>query len=397
MRSTIIAAAIAIVASFLIVPSQAAEIVIRAKCECSGPVVTLGDIAEINGAEINGAQINGAQINGAGQGANERLAAVDLFPAPPAGRELFLHVREIQDILALRGEDIARHRFSGSSRIAIKRSCGVKQAAYEKPISDATSRSANRRVHDAVLDYLKSSSASTKAWTVDLTLMPEQIRPFLGPVRQIAVGGGKSPWTGPQRFRITVVRQDQPPVEFEVDAQVTLPDSVVVARRAIPRDTILTAADLAICPDVSGGSDIETLSTIEEAVGRQTTRTISVGKVIDKQWIRSPLLVRRGEIVTVTASASGIRVSTNARARGDGSLGELISVESLHDRKTFYARVCGTRETEVFAPPVRTPGVAQPTENARRSENARPAGHALQQPRSARNDAPKRFEKGNLQ
>ena len=376
MRSITLIAAIAIAALFAIRPSHAAELVVRARCECSGPVVTLGDIAEIDGAD---------------QHDNEKLAAVDLFPAPPVGRERFLHIREIQDMLALRGVDIARHRFSGANRIAVKRTDKDKQVAYEKPIVASARRSANRRVHDAVLDYLKSSAPSSKAWTVDLTLTPEQIRPFLGPVRQIAVGGGKSPWTGAQRFRITVVRQDQSPVEFEVDVQVALPPCVVVARRAITRDTILTAADLAICRDFPRDGDIETFSTTEEAVGQQTARTIPAGTIIDKQWVRLPLLVRRRDIVTVTARTAGIRVSTNARARGDGSLGDLIAVESLHDRKTFYARVCGTRETEVFAPPVRTRGVARP------AGNTRPPGNALRQPKSARNDTPKRFEVGNLQ
>jgi flagella basal body P-ring formation protein FlgA len=53
--------------------------------------------------------------------------------------------------------------------------------------------------------------------------------------------------------------------------------------------------------------------------------------------------------VTVYAKAAGIRIHTTARAKEEGAMGDLVAVESVADRKTFTARVCGPRETEVFA------------------------------------------------
>ena len=66
---------------------------------------------------------------------------------------------------------------------------------------------------------------------------------------------------------------------------------------------------------------------------------------------RHRLAVHRGEVVSVLARAGGIRIRTNARAREEGSVGELVAVESLLNRSTYYARVSGTREVEVFARP----------------------------------------------
>ncbi len=65
--------------------------------------------------------------------------------------------------------------------------------------------------------------------------------------------------------------------------------------------------------------------------------------------LRPPLWVHRGDVVTVYANTAGIRIRTTARARDDGSQGELVAVESLLDRSTYYARVSGIREVEVFA------------------------------------------------
>ena len=52
--------------------------------------------------------------------------------------------------------------------------------------------------------------------------------------------------------------------------------------------------------------------------------------------------------MTVYVNNAGIRIRTAARARDDGSEGELVSVESLLDRSTYYARVNGIRQVEVY-------------------------------------------------
>ena len=49
--------------------------------------------------------------------------------------------------------------------------------------------------------------------------------------------------------------------------------------------------------------------------------------------LRQPLAVHRGEVITVLARAGGIRIRTNARAHDEGSVGELVAVESLLNRK----------------------------------------------------------------
>ena len=64
-----------------------------------------------------------------------------------------------------------------------------------------------------------------------------------------------------------------------------------------------------------------------------------------------PLAVHHGDVVTVYAQSGAVRIRTNARARDEGSVGELVAVESLLNRSTYYARVSGIREVEVYARP----------------------------------------------
>ena len=53
--------------------------------------------------------------------------------------------------------------------------------------------------------------------------------------------------------------------------------------------------------------------------------------------------------MTVYARSPGIRVRTVGRVRDNGSLGDLVAVESLLDRRTYFARVSNVREVEVYA------------------------------------------------
>jgi flagella basal body P-ring formation protein FlgA len=88
---------------------------------------------------------------------------------------------------------------------------------------------------------------------------------------------------------------------------------------------------------------------VEEVVGKQTSKTIIEGKAITPDAVKAPLMVRRGDVVTVYARTAGIRIHTTARAKDDGALGDLVSVESMTDRKQYTVRISGPRETEVFA------------------------------------------------
>ena len=88
---------------------------------------------------------------------------------------------------------------------------------------------------------------------------------------------------------------------------------------------------------------------VGEVVGKEATQTLRAGSAILSTQVRSPLLVRRGERVSVRARAAGVVVRTYATAQQDGSLSDLIQVQALTGKERYAARVSGTRELEVFA------------------------------------------------
>jgi flagella basal body P-ring formation protein FlgA len=236
--------------------ASAADLELRAECRPAGPVVTLGDVAEVVADDPEQARL---------------LAAIELFPSPPPGQSRFVGIRQIQDLLLLREVNLVEHRFSGSSRVTISRT----EAA---PLQPATPRDASP--HDT--------------------------------------------------------------------------QAMVVAARVLPRGAVIGPGDVRLERPNAEDRPVDGFGSIEKVVGHQTTRGIAAGKPLSATSVRPPILVRRGEVVTVYVRSPGIRVRSVARARDDGSLGDLIALESFEDRKTLLARVSGMQEVEIYGRAVRS-------------------------------------------
>jgi len=127
-----------------------------------------------------------------------------------------------------------------------------------------------------------------------------------------------------------------------------LPPSIVVAIHAMPRGAIVRASDIQLQRVSPGATVTGSFQSAEEVVGKEAVKAISAGQVLDATYARPPVLVRAGDVVTIYGRNAGIVVRMTARAQENGAQGELVSVESLLDRKTILARVCGLQEVEVY-------------------------------------------------
>jgi flagella basal body P-ring formation protein FlgA len=245
--------------------------------------------------------------------------------------------------------NLAEHRFSGAAQTAVL--SGGPAAADAKPLTASAVKTAERQAAEAIAGYLRQQVAGSESWHVEVTLDPRQARALATAGGTIGVRGGAAPWTGVQHFQLAVTTADGP-AEVPAEARIAMPQAVVVATRAIARGTAVGPTDVELLQAEPGQTPAGAVHSLEELAGKEAKQTIAAGKVVERGMVRSPLAVRRGEIVTVYARTSGIRVKTIARARDEGSVGDLIAVESLQDRKPYYARVCDVQEVEVYARPM---------------------------------------------
>jgi flagella basal body P-ring formation protein FlgA len=313
---------------------HAAEIDLKPSCQPRGAVVLLGDVADVHSP-------NAAE--------KQRLAAIELMPAPSRARSIKL--REIQDLLALQGVNLSEHNFAGATQVQIGAdSLSATAPAAAKPVASKLNQrfaeQAHTRVARAIATHLETK-ASRAAWQVDFDLAPADAELIGARLTNLQIDGGREPWTGEQQFTVALKTTDGVK-RIPVKANVSLPEMVVVPRRPLRRGEVIQASDLVEeMPQANVPSD-RVANRMEDIVGRETTRSIATGQPIEVAWLKKPVLVRRGEVVTVFARAGAVQVRTNAKAVDEGGQGDIVTVERLDTRQRFAARVIGVQELEVF-------------------------------------------------
>jgi flagella basal body P-ring formation protein FlgA len=125
-------------------------------------------------------------------------------------------------------------------------------------------------------------------------------------------------------------------------------EMVAFALRTIERGEFVRATDVALQPHTLA-VPANASRTLDGIVGREAVQSIRAGAMVMTNQVRAPILVRRGERVSVCAKAAGVTVRTYATAQQDGSLGDLIAVQAQDSKDRYSARVSGVRELEVLA------------------------------------------------
>ena len=317
---------------------EAAEIVLLPEAHPKTIVVQLRDVARISAA-------SNQQV--------EALERIELFPSPAAGTKKYLRVRELQDLLLLHGVNLLEHSFAGSSQVAVS---VIEEKAPSTPRAErgpttAELQKAKRLLHATLLKHLEQAGPANEPWEAELDIEDTQLEQIAAFGSTLVVRGGVAPWFGTHLFTASppAERSHAEHKEVAFRAKISLPPAIVVAARQLPRGAMVQPGDVQLVRADNSATNRDTLGDLQAVVGQQTTQAIPAGRPIDRTAVRPPIVVKQGEAVTVFARSSGVTVRTTARARDTGSVGDLITVETILDRKAFFARVSGIQEVEVYA------------------------------------------------
>jgi flagella basal body P-ring formation protein FlgA len=324
--ATMVATIIAISTSL-----NAAEFRLREEVRTTKSLLLLGDVVEIYSSDSQEAS---------------KLASLELTPAPAVGNRTHLRLSDVQDLLAFRGIDLTKHRFSGASQVTVIRATDTPNKTAARRPNKGLLRLAQRLATDAIVRHLRENVAD-EGWQVTVEINDDQAQAIAALSEPPVASGGESPWVGRQQFEL-IVQAGDGPQRLSVAAQVALPPAIVVAIHAVPRGATVRAGDIQLQRLAPGATAAGSFQTAEEVVGKEAVKAIAPGQMLDANYVRPPVLVHNGEVVTVYGRNAGIVVRMPARAHENGAQGELVSVESLLDRKTILARVCGLQEVEVF-------------------------------------------------
>lgn len=116
---------------------------------------------------------------------------------------------------------------------------------------------------------------------------------------------------------------------------------VVIAKIGIQRGYAITAEDLREETRWIAPAGAPLIAAIESAAGLVTKRRLAAGSMLRSDLLELPIVVRRGELVTVHCVSGGIVVKAKARARSAARQDEVIELQMDGSKKTFRARIVG--------------------------------------------------------
>lgn len=341
--------------------ANALDVILRANAHPTSTIVRLGDVAELRGDE--------KQV--------QHFAQLPLMPTPSPESRQYLRMQVIRDLLAAQGHDVARMRFAGADQVlvtceAVERA-DVTDPRFERPQSgfrQITPRKSRRaasptsislssaqidefraQLADSIIAHVQTASGEARPWRVSLTLERRHAARLQQATTTAAVEGGEAPWIGPQRFLVSFTTAEGD-VRFPVDAVISEAPFVVIAKRALGRGETLTAADIEVMPlpeHVKIPAQRIPATSVEELLDHEVLNPIRAGEVVTTDAFAPPMLVHRGDTVTVSAGGGGIRIRVVAKAQVDGRQGEIIEVESPETKQRFTARVVGPRQLAVLS------------------------------------------------
>jgi len=304
----------------------------------SGPQVTLGDVAYLEGffdTEQEAA-----------------LAAMVLCEAPAPGRRQVVETPELRETLYRLGVNLGEVLLSGSTRVEIRRPHGAddlagghSEAQEDHPLPNAApTLEAYLREHIAeqFADYggrVEVQFSRTQAANTALS--------FTRPEFDFRVLAGAAPKLGLVSYAVEVFKETERLQTLHILANVSLVRTVVVAARPINRAGLVDSEDIRMSEqrfvrlDQIGETDSRLI------VGQEARRFIERGELISLREVKATPLVRRNELVTVWNRRGAVVVRTVGKALGTGALGEEIEVKSERSGKRYLACVTGMRTVEV--------------------------------------------------
>ena len=136
------------------------------------------------------------------------------------------------------------------------------------------------------------------------------------------------------------VRCESPtPWALQVPVSIRAYKIVAVASSQLLRGHRITANDIALAE-----IDIEKLkygyfTQPETILGMQLRRTLTVNAPFTPKLLRLPIVIQRGEQVTISAQAATLKVKTNGVALGSGTVGEKIPIRNSKSNRIIEGKI----------------------------------------------------------
>lgn len=300
-------------------------------------VLTLGTIpcgaAEVTINAFGQAWVKGEQarldelgiVTGTPSPLVESIKSVQVIKVPEAGRPVVINREYIGLRLKQSGIDTSGIEIIAPPRITIHREARVVNA---------------QSIRQEVERYVKSNiGAGADKAKVEVTGIDNDLMLPPGKVT-FQVGADTPPkYWGYARVPVVLSVNDVVKKKIWAKVSVTYMEDVVVLSEPVNRGEVITEEMLTVEQRDTLRLKNSALRDPAEVVGKNATKNLKAGDLLSRNAVELPVVVKRGDRVTVVAENNGFRVSILAVAMESGSRGDTIKVKNLDSRKIIQAEV----------------------------------------------------------
>ena len=116
---------------------------------------------------------------------------------------------------------------------------------------------------------------------------------------------------------------------------------VAVPGRDIARGETIGQSDLVYMSATPSPLRVGVLTSMNDLSGMQARRYLRAGEMVMASDVRRPVVVTKGETVTMTFDAPGISLTSTGRALSQGGIGEIVTVINPVSFRQVMATVTG--------------------------------------------------------
>lgn len=292
----------------LLAPHASADkLVLKEEAFVRGPKVLLGDIARIEGENA------------------DALALIELTTAANPGDSKQMSAALVSTRIEHAGYDRLAVQVEGAPRVrATTLYLEVTPAQLSESLREFIMTSMPWDLQDAL---------------IDVQAPPGTIRTPDGDLQIDWTANPQYRFVGPSVFRGSIAVDGAVQRTVTVRANVEAYAELLVARRDIPRGTLISANDLDYRKLSLQSTPEGVLEDHSEALGRVAKKTLLAGQPLTLRNLDLPVLVKRNQVVPVEVRLGGVLVQSRARAMSEGRVGDLVLCANTDSKEQFQGVV----------------------------------------------------------
>lgn len=291
-----------------------ATVTVRPHSEVDGPVIHLGEIADIDSPDA---------------GFKAGLAGVEVgqIPLPSYSRSISRWTLEAHIKRYLKESGIDPGRVN-----------------LECPESVKVTRKARRIEPEELVRVAEAYVRAHMPWKeseVNITCPrpPREVVTPVGKVELVAEAFPTTRYLGTTSVKVNILHDGKRYSWVSVPLRLDVVKDVVVTKHHIDRYQVVTEDDVTLQKREILTMPRDVLYEIGEAVGMRATRTMSEGEPVTRSGLERPPVVLRGDAVTILSRVGQIEVRAPGEALGDGGIGDVVLVRNRDSGKLIHAIV----------------------------------------------------------